>query len=171
MTDPKLLKEELKNYYNQDAVFYGFNVINDSAALAQTGTGYRTMEVVDAELSTGYYFELGCGDIIKREPNKMSFVIPQNYRSVFAIVKAVTESSGDTSKYMRLMLGYGENGETLREIGRSAVNQADHRVEMTLLGSYPAIVAKDDNSQHKIIVQTYGNQQYNSINILIGVVL
>ena len=168
--DPKLLKENLYDFYDKKTVFYGFNVINDNNALIQAGSGYRTMAIVDSALTSGNSSELTAGSIIYREPNLMSFVIPQNYRSVFAIVKAVTES-GVANKYMRLMIGYGENGNTEKEIGRSAQTNADARTEMTLLGSYAGLVADRDEYVHKIKVQTYGEMRYNSINILIGVTL
>lgn len=169
MTDPKLLKEILKDFYNPRIAFYGFNVINDATALVQTGSGYRTMEVVDSALTSSNSSELGAGNIIVREENLMSFIIPQNFTAVFAIVKAVTEA-GTATKYMRLMLGYGAGGNTTKEIARSAETGADHMTEMTLVGSYSGIIA-DETATHKILVETYGSQSYSSINILIGVVL
>ena len=169
MTDPKLLKEILKDFYNPRVVFYGFNVINDASALVQTGSGYRTMKVVDSALTSSNSSEMGAGDIIVREENLMSFIIPQNFTAVFAIVKAVTEA-GTSAKYMRLMLGYGPGGNTTKEIARSAETGADYRTEMTLVGSYSGIVASAADT-HKILVETHDAQEYSSINILIGVVL
>lgn len=168
--NPMLLKENLQNFYEKKTVFYGFNIVNDENALVQTGSGYRTMEVVDSALNSSNHSELGCGDIVRREANKLSFIIPQNYTAVFAIVHAVTKS-GVANKYMRLMIGYGENGETLKEISRTNETGADYTTEMFLLGSYAGLVADSDTLKHKIVVETYGSQAYTSVNVLIGLIL
>ena len=149
-------------------VLYGFNIINDSTALVQTGSSYRTLAVVDSALTSTNHSETTCGDIITRIPNTLSFNIPLFFKCVF-IIAQLNHESGSDSIYNRIMLEYG-NGAS-KEIARSALSSSNRRCQGVLIGSYSGLAPSNESQTNKLTIQTYGDQQYFGANVVIGVIL
>lgn len=149
----------------ENVVFYGFNVDNNSNVLAQTGEGYRTMQVVDSAIDSSVT-ELTAGNLIYREANKMSFVVPSFYRAVFMVAQ-LNLDSGNANIYNRVILEYGA-GQT-REIARAAQTSVDRRCQQILIASYPGITPYGEATKTvKLSIDTYGNQQYFGANVVIA---
>lgn len=149
-------------------VLYGFNVVNNEAALVQSGEGYRTMAVVDSALGSSG-FTLSAGDLIKREANSMSFIVPSFYRALF-IVATLNLNSGTPNTYNRIMLDYGAGSS--REIARTAQTTVDRRHQNVLIGTYAGITPyREATKEIKLRIETYGDQSYFGANVLIGCVV
>lgn len=149
-------------------VFYGFNIVNNENALVQSGTGYRTMAVVDSAIGSSGN-TLPAGDLIKREANSMSFIVPSFFKSIF-IIAALNIESGTSNTYNRIMLDYGAGSS--REIARAAQTNVDRRHQNLLIGSYGGITPYSDETREiKIRIETYGEQRYFGANVLIGCVI
>lgn len=149
-------------------VLYGFNVVNNEAALVQSGEGYRTMAVVDSALGSSGV-TLSAGDLIKREANSMSFIVPSFYRALF-IVATLNLNSGTPNTYNRIMLDYGAGSS--REIARTAQTTVDRRHQNVLIGTYAGITPyREATKEIKLRIETYGTQSYFGANVLIGCVV
>jgi len=153
---------------NSGIVLYGCNIVNNEDALVQTGSGYRTLAVVDSALSSASFSELTCGDVITRTPNTLSFNIPLFFRGVF-IVAQLNHESGNSNIYNRVMLEYGEDSS--KEIARAALTSSDRRCQSVLIGSYSGLAPSSESYTNKLTIQTYGTQQYFGANVVIGILL
>lgn len=159
----------IESLKNEKIVFYGFNVDNNEPVLVQSaGSGYRTMEVVDSAFDSSVT-ECTAGDLIKREANKMSFVLPAFFRAVFIVAQLNINSSADPI-YNRVMLEYGNNES--KEIARAAQTAADHRGQQILIASYAGLApGSDATSTNKLTIETYGSQSYFGANVVIGCII
>lgn len=151
-------------------VLYGFNIANNDSALVQSGgSSYFDMQVVDSGIDNTKVSEMSCGSVIKRLPNLLTFELPLFYRSAFIIAKLDFTTGVDT-RYNRLLLEYGTE-PSRKEISRVSLNTANRRDQAILMGSYIGLTPSDENRHHKFVIQSFGNQQYHSVNVLIGVII
>lgn len=152
----------------EKTIFYGFNIVNNEDALVQSGTGYRTMAVVDSAIGSSGN-TLTAGNLIKREANSMSFIVPSFFKSIF-IIATLNLDSGTSNTYNRVMLDYGTGSS--REISRTAQTSVDRRHQNVLIGSYAGITPYgEDTKEIKLRIETYGEQKYFGANVLIGCVI